>query len=325
MNPSRQLVQARLMVTFARVVESGSISMAATLLSLDKAGISRQISELEAMLGVKLLNRSTRGLCLTDVGSAVYERAARVVAELESTHAEAEHARAVPSGVLSISASVAFGVAHLVPHLGAFSKQHPEIKLDLCLLDRHVDPFEEGIDVLLRICDAPPDNMVASRLTDIRYALVAAPTFLACTKPLTSPQDLAGIHCLFYGFRKHTSVWGLRCCPDLRSLTTSHRARCWKSFPSMSRRAISAPACMHSILRAVTRHPSSECSWTSSRVLGSWTRLGTVRQRQLLRTRPRLEGLRYWQIGRMSRVACLAFAVANHCSHALHWSRRMCL
>ena len=207
MNPSRQLVQARLMVTFARVVESGSISMAATLLSLDKAGISRQISELEAMLGVKLLNRSTRGLCLTDVGSAVYERAARVVAELESTHAEAEHARAIPSGVLSISASVAFGVAHLVPYLGAFSKKHPEIKLDLCLLDRHVDPFEEGIDVLLRICDAPPDNMVASRLTDIHYVLVAAPTFLACTKPLTSPRDLAGVHCLFYGFRKHTSVW----------------------------------------------------------------------------------------------------------------------
>lgn len=195
------------MVTFARVVECGSISMAATLLNLDKAGISRQMSELEAMLGVKLLNRSTRGLCLTDVGSMVYERAARVVAELESTQTEAEHARSIPSGVLSVSASVAFGIAHLVPYLGIFTKNNPEIKIDLCLLDRHVDPFEEGIDVLIRICDAPPDNMVASRLADIRYVLVAAPSFLSLMDPLMSPQDLAGVNCLFYGFRKHASVW----------------------------------------------------------------------------------------------------------------------
>lgn len=207
MNPSRQLVQARLMVTFARVVESGSISMAATLLNLDKAGISRQISELEAMLGVKLLNRSTRGLCLTDVGSMVYERAARIVGELESTQTEAEHSRSIPSGVLSVSTSVAFGVAHLVPYLGAFAKVHPEIKIDLCLLDRHVDPFEEGIEVLLRICDTPPENMVASKLADIRYVLVAAPTLLNRIDPLTSPQDLLGVSCLFYGFRKHASIW----------------------------------------------------------------------------------------------------------------------
>lgn len=210
MNPAKQLLQARLMVTFARVVECGSISAAALSLGVDKAGVSRQISDLEQLLGVRLLNRSTRKLCLTDIGGMVYERATRVVTELESAYTEAEYSRSTPSGVLTISTSVAFGIAHVVPSLGQFAERYPDVRIDLCLLDRQVDPVEEGVDLLLRLCDRPPENMIALKLAEIDYVLVATPAFLASHPPLRQAGDLAQVNCLFYGYRKHSSVWSFQ-------------------------------------------------------------------------------------------------------------------
>ncbi len=207
MNAAKQLLQARLMVTFARVVECRSISAAAKSMGLDKASVSRQLGELEQLLGVRLLNRSTRKLGLTDIGSAVFERAVRVVGELESAHADAEHSRGTPSGVLALSTSVAFGAHHVVPYVGEFSRLYPEVQLDLCLLDRHVDLQEEGFDLLLRLCDRPPENLVATKLADVSYALVASPAFLGAARPIEQAADLAEVDCLFYGYRKHAAQW----------------------------------------------------------------------------------------------------------------------
>lgn len=210
MNPARTLIQARLMITFARIVEAGSVSAAAARLGLDKGSVSRQLGELEEMLGVRLLNRTTRSLSVTDVGQLVLDRASRVLAEVENAGSEAESFRSSPTGVLSISSSVAFGRTQLVPHMSRFMARYPDIQVNLCLLDRHVDLVEEGMDVLLRLCDQPPEALVAHRLSAITYMLVAPPSLVARLPPLNTPADLAGVSCLFYSYRKRRTTWKFR-------------------------------------------------------------------------------------------------------------------
>lgn len=207
MNPAKTLIQARLMITFARIVEAGSISAAAMQFGMDKAGVSRQLKELEDLLGVRLLNRTTRQLGVTDVGEIVLERAIRVMQEVESAQTEAESFRQSPSGILTVSASVAFGRSQVVPYLRKFMDQFPEIEVELCLLDRHVHLMDEGMDVLIRLCDQPPEQLIAHFLGPITYVLVAAPDYASKIPELQSPKKLESQQCLFYSFRKNTAVW----------------------------------------------------------------------------------------------------------------------
>jgi DNA-binding transcriptional LysR family regulator len=194
------------MIAFAKIVESGSISAAAVQMGFDKAAVSRQLRDLENQLGVKLLHRTTRHQVLTDAGVVVFERAQRVVYEVEHARTEAESFHQSPSGVLTVSASVAFGKLHLVPLLGTFLAQYPDLELQLCLLDRQVDLVDEGVDVLLRLCNEPPQNFAAYHLSQIKYAIVASPE-LAKKFPAKKPADLNLKNCLFYGFKTRNSTW----------------------------------------------------------------------------------------------------------------------
>jgi DNA-binding transcriptional LysR family regulator len=207
MNASHSLIRARLMITFARIVEFGSITAAASQMGLDKAAVSRQLRDLEEHLGVRLMHRSTRQMTLTEAGQAVAARGRRVLDEVESASTEAEAFRSTVSGVLTVTASVAFGKLHVVPLMAAFMELYPAIEVHLCLLDRQVDPVEEGVDVLLRLCDEPPPNFVAHHLSSIQYAVVAAPALLRRSSPLTGPTDLADQPCLFYGFKARHATW----------------------------------------------------------------------------------------------------------------------
>ena len=204
---ARTFIRARLMITFAQIAASGGVSAAANALGLDKAAVSRQLRELEDLLEVRLMHRSAKGMMLTEVGTLVYERAQRVIHEIEYAEIEAEELRSLPRGVLTVSTSVAFGRLHVAPLLADFLHLYPGIEIQLCLLDRHVDPVEEGMDVLLRLCDAPPANLVAHRLCEIDYALVASPDLAQRSPPVVVPQDLEHRNCLFYGFKTRTSTW----------------------------------------------------------------------------------------------------------------------
>lgn len=203
---SRSLTRARLMITFAKIVESGSISSAAVLMGFDKAAVSRQLRDLEDQLGVKLLHRIARQQVLTDAGALVFERAQRVAYEVEHARTETELFHKSPSGVLTVSASVAFGRLHLVPLLRVFQAQYPDLELQLCLLDRQVDLIDEGVDVLLRLCDEPPQNFAAYHLSAIKYAIVASPE-IAKKFAVNTPSDLSQQNCLFYGFKTRDSTW----------------------------------------------------------------------------------------------------------------------
>jgi DNA-binding transcriptional LysR family regulator len=207
MSTHRSLNVARWMITFSKIIECAGISPAARALELDKAVVSRQLRDLERYMGVRLLNRSTQHNSLTDVGRAVYDRSARIVRELDGAKADAETVLAAPSGVLTVTTSVAFGRMHVVPLLRDFTALYPQISVELCLLDRHVDLIEEGFDVLLRLCDEPPLNLSAQRLCDITYVLVASAEVLSKGPQINHPQDLALHNCLFYGFKSREGVF----------------------------------------------------------------------------------------------------------------------
>jgi DNA-binding transcriptional LysR family regulator len=209
MSTSRTLNVARWMITFAKIIECAGISSAARALDLDKAVVSRQLRDLERHMGVRLLNRSTQHSSLTDVGRAVYERASRIVHELDGAKTDAENFLAAPSGVLTVTTSVAFGRMHVVPLLREFTRLYPQISMELCLLDRQVDLVEEGFDALLRLCDEPPLNLAGQRLCDVSYVLVASTDLLANGPSISHPQDLAQRNCLFYGFKSRQGVWRL--------------------------------------------------------------------------------------------------------------------
>ena len=206
MNISRTKTCASLMITFAKIVESGGISAAAAALGFDKAAVSRQLRDLEEQLGVKLLHRTTRNQVLTDAGVIVFERSQRIVHEVEHAKTEAEVFHQKPSGVLTVSTSVAFGKLHLVPLISAFQTQYPDLELQLCLLDRPSDMVDEGVDVLLRLCNEPPQNFAATYLAPIRYVIVASPE-VAKTFPVKVPSELSQQNCLFYGFKARNSTW----------------------------------------------------------------------------------------------------------------------
>lgn len=210
MNASKTLLHAGLMITFAKIVESGSLSAAARNMKMDKAAISRQLKSLEEQLDVKLLNRSSRELGITDVGRIVYERAARVVHEVESAQAEAESFRLAESGVLTVCAPVAFGNAKVVPLMASFSDKFPNIELELCLLDRNVDLFNESFDILLQLSSQPPGNLLAHRLGSVEYAVVMAASASQRYCRIKDPRDLTGENCLFYGFKSRRAVWRFR-------------------------------------------------------------------------------------------------------------------
>lgn len=209
MPSSKNINTARWMLTFAKIVECGSISEAARVLAQDKAVTSRQLRDLENSMGIRLLNRNTRHLSLTDVGATIYERAVKIAHELEGVRSDAEQFVGQPSGVLRISTSVAFGKLHIMPLLIDFSKRHPLISIELCLLDRYVNLVEEGYDLILRLCNEPPANLSAKCICKLTYVLVATDELLSTGHSVTHPQDLTVHNCFFYGFHNRKATWNL--------------------------------------------------------------------------------------------------------------------
>ena len=184
------------LTAFAAVVEAKSFSGAARRLRIAKSAVSRQVGELEAALGVRLLNRTTRSLSLTEVGRAYHARAERILADLAEADRAASDARAAPRGKLKVSAPMSFGFLHLAPALGDFLAAHAEVSMDLVLNDRFVDLVEEGFDVAVRIATLSDASLIARRLAPARRVICASPQYLAAHGEPHSPDDLAAHICL---------------------------------------------------------------------------------------------------------------------------------
>ena len=195
--------------TFAEVVRHGSFVGAAKALGQDPSVVSRAISGLEARIGVRLFERSTRKISITEAGAAYHARIEPLLAELEDAGAEARDLTASPRGTLRVSASTAFGEAVIVPALPSFRERYSDITLEFLFDDRPVDLIGEKIDLAVRLSPEAPPDMVVSRLMMTRYHVVASPTYLE-RNPLSQPSDLEDHDCLRFPFDGYRDRWKFR-------------------------------------------------------------------------------------------------------------------
>lgn len=198
------------MAVFARVVECGGFSAAARELGMTPSAVSRHVSRLEAALGAGLLQRTTRAFALTELGQAVYAACARMTAAAREVGALAIDHAGAPHGVLRVSAPVSFGQAWLAPRLPAFLARFPALDLQLTLADRMVDLVEEGLDVAIRIARDLAPGLIARPLREVRYRLVASPSYLATHGTPADPAALAGARCLYLGYGEFGEQWTLQ-------------------------------------------------------------------------------------------------------------------
>jgi DNA-binding transcriptional LysR family regulator len=198
------------METFVCVVDSGSFSAAARRLDIGQPAVSKSIALLEERLAVRLLLRSTRGLTPTEAGLAFYERAKRAIEETEEAELAARGAGANLSGKLRVCAAVTFARLHIVPLMGRFLDQYPDLTLDVVLDDRHVDLLEEGIDVALRMGKLEDSSMTARKLAESRRVVVGTPAYFAKAGVPATPAELAQHQAIVYGHRYAGTAWAFR-------------------------------------------------------------------------------------------------------------------
>ncbi|WP_374442436.1 LysR family transcriptional regulator [Pseudomonas panipatensis] len=178
------------MQVFCTVVDKGSFIAAVDALGLSKAAVSRHVNALEERLGVRLLQRTTRRLSLTEEGRVFHEQAKEVLAMLDAAENAVAADSQEPSGMLRVNVPVSFGVLHLAPLWARFMQAYPKIELDISLNDRVVDLVEEGFDMAVRIAQMESSSLISRRLASTRMRLCAAPAYLARHPPLRTPADL---------------------------------------------------------------------------------------------------------------------------------------
>jgi len=181
---------------FVRVAETHSFSEAARRLHASQSAISRAVSGLEAELGARLLHRTTRSLTLTEAGRGYFERAARILADLEEANLAVTQLQAAPRGRLRVNAPMSFGFLHLAPALPDFLALYPELSVDLSMSDRFVDLIEEGVDVAVRIGALEDSSLIARKLAPIRRVVCASPAYLKSRGTPLAPDDLKQHDCL---------------------------------------------------------------------------------------------------------------------------------
>jgi len=198
------------LTVFTRVVEQGSFVRAADKLGLSTSAVSRHVSDLEAHLATRLLNRTTRRLSLTESGQAFHERCVQLLADLAEAEEATSATTLVPRGTLRLTSAITFGIRHLAPALADFTALHPQVDFDVELSDRTVDIVEEGLDLAVRIGSIGSQALIARKLATTQMVLVAAPSYLARRGTPRTHADLAAHACLTYEYLAGRNVWRLR-------------------------------------------------------------------------------------------------------------------
>lgn len=198
------------MNAFAKVVAAGSYAEAARRLGLTRSAVSKAVMELEQLLGARLLDRTTRRVTPTEAGSAYYERCMSILADVEETELQISRLHDEPRGILKINAPMSFGILYLGDAVAEFMRSYPELRIELTLNDRFIDPLEEGVDVTVRIGALADSSLIARRLAPARLALVASPGYLQRHGMPAGPAELARHQCLAYGHMAAVHRWQLR-------------------------------------------------------------------------------------------------------------------
>jgi DNA-binding transcriptional LysR family regulator len=211
------------MKVFCAVVDNGSFAAAAGKLRLSRAMVTKHVMNLESHLNIRLLNRTTRRLSLTESGAGYYERCTQILNELEEAEAQARQSSAEPRGTLRINAPYSFATAHVAPFLPEFLASHPDLKLDLTLNDRFVDLVEEGFDVAVRIAATLPESSLAARkLAACRRVVCGSPDYFQRHGEPGTPADLERHNCLGYSFCASQGAWSFACADGRRHAVKAH-------------------------------------------------------------------------------------------------------
>ena len=197
------------LMIFAKVVEASSFSDAARRLKMPVSTVSRRIADLENQLGVRLLERSTRNLRLTDIGSDVLEHAQRCVEINAAVDNSISDQRSNLSGTLRLSAPPSISDSLLAPLVGAFQAAHPKVSVQIFVTDRFVDHIAEGIDVAFRIgAGAEKDSsLVAKKIMTYRHRLLASPAYIEKSKSPENPRDLLDHRLLAFAYLNEENSW----------------------------------------------------------------------------------------------------------------------
>jgi DNA-binding transcriptional LysR family regulator len=195
------------MKVFAAVVDAGSFVGAAAAIEMSKPAVSRYVQELEARLGVRLLQRTTRRLSLTEEGAVFHARCKELLANVEEAEAEITSRAGEASGLLKVNAPVSFGIIHLAPLWAEFMARHPGVTLDITLSDRVVDLVEEGFDVAVRIARLPNSSLVSRQIAVTRMMVCASPAYLKQHGTPKRPEDLSTHTVLAYSLLSAGDHW----------------------------------------------------------------------------------------------------------------------
>jgi len=197
------ITETQELVVFHAVVKHASYVKAAEELSLSASGVSRIVTRIEERLGVRLVQRTTRKLSLTEAGSAFYARTSQILMDLAEAEAEVQETQLHPRGTLRMSASIVFGQLYVAPLLDQLLSRFPELSVELNLGNRFVDLIEEGVDLAIRIGSLGDSRLVARRLCTNKRILVASPSYLERRGTPKSVDDLREHDCVvFTGFSK---------------------------------------------------------------------------------------------------------------------------
>src|SRR5690242_3509349 len=184
--------------SFVRVAAAGSFSQAARQLGVSTVAVSRNVQRLESALGVRLLNRTTRRVSLTEEGRALFETSRGALAELEAAHETIAERRTEPAGLVRVTSATVFGRMYVLPLLGEFRARYPRVEVELSLADRLIDMVAESYDVGIRIGVIPDSNIVVRKLADVPRLVCASPQYLMRHGAPQSPSQLAAHECIRY-------------------------------------------------------------------------------------------------------------------------------
>lgn len=192
------------------VARAGSFAAAAKAIGSDPSSVSRSIAALEAELGVRLFQRTTRSLSLTEGGDLYLSRAQPLLEELTRIGAEARDIKAEPRGTLRLTASVTFGQSMILPLLPMFRQAFPDIALECLFTDSNLDLIADRIDLAIRLGPAIEGDVIAAKLMTTRYRVVASPDYLATSSPIRQPRDLRDHRLLLFTIRPFNTKWTFR-------------------------------------------------------------------------------------------------------------------
>ena len=195
------------MEAFATVVDQGGFTDAARKMGISKSAVSKHVSSLEARLGARLLNRTTRRVSPTEVGLAYYDRARRVLTDAGEAAALVTSMQSAPSGLLRISVATDFGVNHLSPILGEFLSQHEDITVDMVLNNRHVELISEGFDMAIRVGEMEDSSLRARKFSETCRRMIASPEYFDRYGRPVRIDDLNEHKLLHYSKNSAGNVW----------------------------------------------------------------------------------------------------------------------